>query len=109
MEFSVLIQQVSGNGSRASCGEPLVAIAEGATRDEALAKLRAVLEARTVDAEVVRLTIHPKRWISKEPVWPDDQLTRDWLEGIAAVRAAADLESDPWDEVSNATPLATDS
>ena len=98
VEFSVLVQQVLGNGYRASCGEPLVAIAEGATRDEALAKLRAVLEARiATGAEVVRLTIHPNRSISREPIWPDDQLTRDWLEGIAAVRAAADQVPDPWD------------
>ena len=104
MEFSVLIQQVLGNGYRASCGEPLVAIAEGATRDEALAKLRTDLEARTaVGDEVVRLTIHPKRSISKEPVWPDDQFTKDWLEGIAAVRAAADLAPDPWDLPSDAS------
>lgn len=93
MELSVLIQQVSGNGYRASCGVPLVAVAEGATRDEALAKLRADLESRTTAAdEIVRMTIHPKRVFSKEPVWPDDQFTRDWLEGIAAARAAADQQ-----------------
>ena len=60
MEVTVLIQQVSGVGYRASCGAPLVAIAEGATRDEALANLRADLEARTsASDEIVRLTIHP--------------------------------------------------
>ena len=98
MEFAVLIQQVSGNGYRASCGEPLVATAEGATRDEAIAKLRVDLESRTTAAdEIIRLTIHPKRVISKEPVWPDDDITRDVLEGIAAARAAADQQPDPWD------------
>lgn len=98
MELSVLIQQVSGNGYRASSGSPLVATAEGATRDEALDKLRADLESRTgATDEIVQLIIHPKRSISKEPVWPDDQFTRDWLEGIAAVRAAADTAPDPWD------------
>lgn len=67
MELSVLLQQVSGNGYRASCGGPLVAIAEGATRDEALAKLRADLEARTsASDEIVCLTIHPTRAVSKE-------------------------------------------
>ncbi len=94
MEFAVLVQQLSGNGYRASCGEPLVATAEGATRDEALAKLRVCLESQTKGAEIVRLTI-PR--ISKVPIWPDDQFTRDWLEGIAAVRAAADSAPDPWD------------
>lgn len=93
MELSVLVQQVSGNGYRASCGEPLVATAEGATRDEALARLKADLESRTAASdEIVRLTIHPK--ISMEPVWPDDDITRDWLEGIAAARAAEDRQPD---------------
>jgi len=85
-----ITQQVAGNGYRASCGEPLVATAEGATRDEALAKLRADLVARVAVADIVRMTIPTP--ISKEPVWPDDQFTRDWLEGIAADRAP-----DPWD------------
>ena len=96
MELSVLIQQVSGNGSRASCGEPLVAIAEGATRDEALAKLRADLVTRAVGVEIVKMTISMKP-ISRVPVWPDDDITRDWLEGIAAARAIADTQPDPWD------------
>ncbi len=106
MELSVLIQALPGNGYRASCGEPLVASAEGATRDEALAKLRADLEARTaVSDEVVKLTIHPKRSISKEPIWPDDQFTRDWLAGISAVRAEADQAPDPWDvDADGSTP-----
>jgi predicted RNase H-like HicB family nuclease len=97
MEFSVLIQRISSNGYRASCGAPLFAMAEGVTRDEALAKLRAELETRLKDAEVVRLTIHPKLPISKEPVWLNDDITRDWLEGIAAVRAATDAAPDPRD------------
>lgn len=98
MELSVLIQQVSGNGYRASCGEPLAATAEGATRAEALAKLRADLESRTAASdEIVRLTIHPKLPISMKPVWPNDDITRDWLEGIAAARAAEDHQPDPSD------------
>ena len=97
MELSVLIQQVSGIGYLASCSEPLAASADGATRAEALAKLKADLESRiTAEDEIVRLTIHAKRALSKEPVWPDDQFTRDWLEGIESVRAAANQAPDPW-------------
>ena len=39
MELSVLIQQVAGNGYRASCGEPLVATAEGATVPRVMKRL----------------------------------------------------------------------
>lgn len=96
MELSVLIQQTPGNGFRAWCGEPFPAAAEGATRDEALANLRTALEAKTRGVEVVRLTIGVTP--SASPVWPDDQITRDWLAGIAAARQAANDAPDPWDE-----------
>jgi predicted RNase H-like HicB family nuclease len=87
MELSVLIQRTAGNGYRAWCGEPLAASAEGATREEALEKLRAALEQLTREVEVVRLMIGP---VATTPVWPNDEVTSDWLAGIAAARAAAE-------------------
>jgi predicted RNase H-like HicB family nuclease len=102
VELSVLIQQVAGNGFRASCGEPIAATAEGATREEALTNLRNALQARVRGAEVVRLTI-PIRTAPTTAVWPDDPITRDWLDGIAATRKTADENPDPWD-----APLAGD-
>lgn len=96
MELSVLIQPTAGNGYRAWCGEPLPASAEGATREEALAKLRAELESRVRGVEVVRLAVGVSP--AATPVWPDDELTQHWLAGIAAARAAAERTPDPWDE-----------
>ena len=96
MELSVLIQQTAGNGFRAWCGEPIPTTAEGTTREEALAKLRIALEAKTRGVEVIRLTLGPNP--SALPVWPDDQITKDWLAGIAAVREAANRAIDPWEE-----------
>lgn len=96
VELSVLIQQTAGNGFRAWCGEPIPATAEGATREEALTKLRALLEIKTHGVEVVRLNIGPS--IATSPVWPDDQITRDWLAGIAAAREAANRATESWDE-----------
>lgn len=98
MELSVLIQQVPGNGYRATSGEPIPATAEGATRDEVLAKLRAELESKISGAEVVRLTIGPAPSVAGKPIWPDDSITQDWLAGIAAARLAADRSPDPWEE-----------
>ena len=74
-------------------GEPLLATAEGSTRDEAIANLRADLVARVASADIVRMTIPTP--ISMEPVWPDDDITRDWLEGIAAAPAAEDQQTRP--------------
>jgi hypothetical protein len=95
VEVSVLVQQSEGGRFRAWCDSPVSASAEGATRDEAIAKLRAELEAKTRGVEVVRVLVG---WpIRSEPIWPDDEITRAWLEGIAAARAAADQQPDPWE------------
>lgn len=33
-----------------------------------------------------------------KPIWPDDELTQAWLEGIAEYRKQRNSEPDPWDE-----------
>lgn len=40
------------------------------------------------------------------PIWPDDELTRQWLEGIAEARRRADREPAPWEEMGAAEPEA---
>ena len=104
MELSVLIEPTATAGYRASCGEPIPATAEGTTRDEALGRLRERIEARVRGgAEVVRLRIDLAR-PPAAPVWPDDQLTRDWLSGIAEARAAADAVPDRWETAEGDAP-----
>jgi hypothetical protein len=104
MELSVLIEPIAADGYRASCGEPIPTSAEGVTRDEALGRLRERIEARVRGgAEVVRLRIDVTR-PPAVPVWPDDDLTRDWLAGIAAARTAADTTPDRWDEAGDDRP-----
>lgn len=96
-EVSVIVEPVNGTGFRASCGAPLSASAEGVSREEALERLRAQLEGRFQHgAEVVRMRIGD-RAIPATPVWPDDDLTQTWLQGIADARAAADRRPDSWD------------
>jgi predicted RNase H-like HicB family nuclease len=99
VELAVLVQPVEGNGYRAWCSDPLAASAEGATREEALSRLREVIEQQfRGGVEVVRLHIGGVFPRTATPIWPDDQITQDWLAGIAAARAAADQKPDPWDE-----------
>lgn len=95
IDLLVLVQEVAGIGYRASCTSPLAASADGATREESLAKLRADLVKRVAGGDIVRMTI--PTIVSREPVWPDDDITRDWLEGMAAARAAEDQQSAPSD------------
>lgn len=94
MELSALVQQVQGNGYRAWTGDPVPASSEGATREEALARLRGLIEQQIQNGvEVVRLQIAEPR---RRPIWPDDELTRDWLAGIATAREAANHKPEPW-------------
>ena len=95
MDVSVVLQPLSGVGFRASCGDPLPMSVEGSTREEALAKIRAEVVRRLGGGEIIRLHIP---FPPTEPIWPDDQFTRDWLEGIEAARAAADKHLYPWEE-----------
>lgn len=98
MELSVLVLQVAGNGYRAWCPDPIAASAEGTTREEALDRLRVAIEQQLRGGvEVVRLRISGPIPRPGGPVWPDDDITRVWLEGIEAARAAADTRPDPWD------------
>ncbi len=106
MEIAVLLQPMSGNGYRATIREPFQLSATGATREEALYNVQSQLEDRArQDVEVVILKIMlPHRTLPAEPVWPDDEITRNWLEGVAKYRSERDEEADPWE--SPAEPAA---
>ena len=95
MELPVAIQQLKSGRFRAWCVQPVQAEAEGATRDEALANVQTEIAAKLPIAEAVCVVVG--RTIPSAPIWPDDEITRAWLEGIAAARAAADRRPDPWD------------
>ena len=96
MEIAVLIEPTAGGGFQASCGDPLASTAEGPTRDAALDGLRRALEQRIAKgAELVTMRLGFQ--VPKGPIWPDDDITRAWLEGIREVREASNLEPDPWD------------
>ena len=96
MDISVILEHVENNGFRARTGEPLPASAEGGTREEAIDRLRAVLaEKVSSGVEIIRLrvpTVSPDR-----PIWPDDEFTRAWLNGIAEARRRADENPMPWE------------
>ena len=103
--MSVILERVENNGYRARCGEPFAAAAEGGTREEALDRLRDILaEKMAGGAEVVRLQVPVPVGQRKWPIWPDDEITRDWLEGIAEARKRADAEPYPWESDATGQP-----
>src|SRR5271155_3277318 len=98
MQIPVLIEEVSGNGYRASGGEPLKLAAEGATRAEALQKLQTLIRDRVAaGAEIVPLEIgQPAAPYAKYAgTWKTDEpLIEEWKQAIAEYRRQMDEDPD---------------
>ena len=96
MQIPVLVERVKGNGYRARGQEPFVVSARGATRKEALAKLRAKIRARLKNGrEVVALEIGPEPhpWMPFAGIFKDDPWIDDWVQSMADYRQQ--VQDDP--------------
>ena len=56
MNIPVLLERVDQNGYRARSGEPIVLTAEGSTRDEALGKLRQLIQNKLTNGAELTLS-----------------------------------------------------
>jgi predicted RNase H-like HicB family nuclease len=93
MQIPILIEPVAGNGYRARGGEPLPLVAEGATREEALAKLKEQLQGRlSGGAEVVPLEVaRPAHPLAEfVGMFKDDPRIKDWKKSMADYRRKVD-------------------
>jgi predicted RNase H-like HicB family nuclease len=93
MEIPVLLEPIPGQGFRATGGEPFGFSAEGPTREEALRKLRDLIESRLVaGTEIVPMelptTEHP--WKPFAGMFADDPLFDSWQQAIAERRHKVD-------------------
>jgi hypothetical protein len=96
MQLSVLIEPVPANGYRARCGEPLPLTAEGATPEEALQKLRELVQSRLMGgARLVTLEVPDgdNPWRQMAGMYKDDPLFDEWQRAIAEYRRQ--VEEDP--------------
>ena len=91
MQIPILIEPVAGNGYRSRGGEQFDLCAEGATREEVLAKLREQLQARVrAGSQVVSLELQPEphplaRFAG---MFKDDPLFENWDQDATAVEDA---------------------
>jgi predicted RNase H-like HicB family nuclease len=97
VQIPVLIEPVKANGYRVTTGQPLDVTAEGATREEALERLRQVLQARlSSGAEIALLEIssaeHPLALYAG--MFKDHPLFDDWQQAIADYRRQVDEEEE---------------
>jgi hypothetical protein len=89
MQIPVLIERVPRNGYRAKSAEPFKFSARGATREEALAKLRAKIDGRLKKGkEVVGLEVGPSPhpWMEFAGMYKDDPWIDDWVRSMAEYR-----------------------
>lgn len=91
MHIPVLVERIKGNGYRARGAEPLAISARGATREEALSKLRAKIEARLKKgAELVNLDIAGHPWLEFAGMFQDDPMMDEWVQSMAEHRKQVD-------------------
>jgi hypothetical protein len=98
MDVSVILEQVKDNGYRATAFAPVSLVAEGATRDEAVDRIRDMLREKLSGAEVIQVDVpvatSANPWLAVAGSWrnhPDvDQVT----ENIEEYRREADADPD---------------
>jgi len=93
MDIPILVEPISANQYRASTGEPLQLETEAPTRDEAIQKLRELIDRRVeAGAEVLSLPVGS----SVHPLAPfagmmrDDPLVQPWKQAMAEYRDQSD-------------------
>jgi predicted RNase H-like HicB family nuclease len=97
MQIPVLVERLKDNGYRARGKEPFAVSAKGATREEALAKLRAKIKTRLKKGtEIVGLELDPQPRPLAEfaGMFKDDPLFDDWQKAIAEYRRQVDNDPD---------------
>lgn len=97
MELPVLVEPVAGNGYKASGAFPFEFTTEGATADEAVQKLKQLIQNRLANgAELIGVEV-PKTdnpWARIEGIYKDDPLFDEWQAAIAEYRRQAELETE---------------
>jgi hypothetical protein len=96
MQIPVLIERLGKNGFRAKGLQPFALSARGATRAEALAKLRTKIEARLKNGtELVGLEVGspPDPWREFAGMFKDDPWIEDWKRSVEEYRRSKDEDT----------------
>jgi hypothetical protein len=96
MHIAVVVERVKGKGYRARGAEPFALTGKGATREEALGKLRGKIQARLKKGvEIVSLEVgtDPNPWVEFAGMFKGDPLIDEWKQAMADYRD--DVEEDP--------------
>jgi hypothetical protein len=97
MRIPVLVQSENGNGFRAEVLPAQTLFAEGPTAEEAMEKLRGVIQARLDQgAEIAYLEFAEKKnpWLQLVGVYKDDPYLDEYKQAIAEYRKQVDEDPD---------------
>jgi hypothetical protein len=98
MKILVLVERLAIDSYRARSGEPLVLTADGASRDEALRKLRQLVNDKLCSgAELTEFTlpvIEARSWPPPPIYDPDDPMVDEMIEIMKENRRKADEDPD---------------
>lgn len=97
MQIAVVVERVKGNGYRARGAEPFALTGKGATREEALTKLRTKIATRLKKGtEIICLEIGPEPhpWLEFAGMFKDDPWIEDWKKSIEEYRQKIDDDPD---------------
>jgi hypothetical protein len=96
MEIPVLIEPLSGRGYRAQAMAIADLVAEGATQDEALTRLRQSIQERlAAGAQIVSLTVgvEPHPLLRFAGTWKEgDPLLEEWRQAVEEYRRQVDQD-----------------
>ena len=100
MKIPILVEPIENAGYRATSGPPLAATAEGATRDEALARLREEIDRRMPEGAIVMpldiITTEENPLLAYAGMFRNNPLFDQWQEAIEEYRRKVDEEEDNW-------------
>lgn len=96
MDVSVMLEHVKENRYRATALVPTPLVAEAPTRDEALDKIRALINERLSHVELIQVEVPlgPERnaWLAIAGSWRDHPDVDDVMENIHAYRREVDAD-----------------
>jgi hypothetical protein len=100
MEIAILLEPVENNGYRAKSGPPFDVSAEGATCEEAVAKVREKMKSKLTDGSMlvgVEMGGETNPWLQMAGIFdPNDPLVKEWIEIMAENRRKANEDpNDP--------------
>ena len=98
MDVSVMLEQIQGNGYRATALVPTPLVAEAPTREEAVDKIRGLIGERLSHAEFIHVEVPanagPNPWLDIAGTWRDHPDVDKVIENIQAYRREVDADPD---------------